>query len=262
MTGIAAAKRPSLRLGAQGRGAQVQARGADAACHRPGAADAAARGMAVRVDRRAGVLGVELLVRALPPRHARARHGVRRERRREAEAAAPARPGRSAHPRVVGEGALLPGLSALANLVVFAVYFASSAFSAQGATLAGAATMLACALVNVVTSAWMIPAGSSSRRGSGCSRASSSACRPDRGGFAWRSSRCATVPAVGLDGDPHIVHTGASERRAALGGHGARGALAAGCRLRRGTCGVRGGVRRPRRGGRRLAQGGGGAMTR
>lgn len=51
------------------------------------------------------------------------------------------------------------GLSALANLVVFAVYFASSAFSAQGATLAGAATMLACALVNVVTSAWMIPAG-------------------------------------------------------------------------------------------------------
>ena len=36
---------------------------------------------------------------------------------------------------------------------------ASSAFSAQGATLAGAATMLACALVNVVTSAWMIPAG-------------------------------------------------------------------------------------------------------
>ncbi len=51
------------------------------------------------------------------------------------------------------------GLSALANLVGFAVYFASSAFSAQGATLAGAATMLACALVNVVTSAWMIPAG-------------------------------------------------------------------------------------------------------
>lgn len=51
------------------------------------------------------------------------------------------------------------GLSTLANLVVFAVYFASSAFSAQGATLAGAATMLACALVNVVTSAWMIPAG-------------------------------------------------------------------------------------------------------
>ena len=41
------------------------------------------------------------------------------------------------------------GLSALANLVVFAVYFASSAFSAQGATLAGAATMLSCALVNV-----------------------------------------------------------------------------------------------------------------
>ena len=51
------------------------------------------------------------------------------------------------------------GLSALANLVVFGIYFASSAFSAQGATLAGAATMLACALVNVVTSAWMIPAG-------------------------------------------------------------------------------------------------------
>ena len=56
-------------------------------------------------------------------------------------------------------GAATMGLSALANLVVFAVYFASSAFSAQGATLAGAATMLACALVNVVTSAWMIPAG-------------------------------------------------------------------------------------------------------
>ena len=51
------------------------------------------------------------------------------------------------------------GLSALANLVVFGIYFASSVFSAQGATLAGAATMLACALVNVVTSAWMIPAG-------------------------------------------------------------------------------------------------------
>lgn len=51
------------------------------------------------------------------------------------------------------------GLSVLANLVVFGIYFASSAFSAQGATLAGAATMLSCALVNVVTSAWMIPAG-------------------------------------------------------------------------------------------------------
>lgn len=51
------------------------------------------------------------------------------------------------------------GLSLLANLIVFAIYFASSAFSAQGATFAGAATMLSCALVNVVTCAWMIPAG-------------------------------------------------------------------------------------------------------
>ena len=51
------------------------------------------------------------------------------------------------------------GLSALANLVVFAVYLLGSAFSVQGLTPAGTLSMLACALVNVLTTAWMIPAG-------------------------------------------------------------------------------------------------------
>ncbi len=50
-------------------------------------------------------------------------------------------------------------LSALSNLIVCGIYLAGSAFSAQGATVAGTLTMLACAGVNVVASAWMIPAG-------------------------------------------------------------------------------------------------------
>ena len=50
-------------------------------------------------------------------------------------------------------------LLALSNLVVFALYLAGSAFSAQGVTAAGAATMLCCAGVNTLTAAWMIPAG-------------------------------------------------------------------------------------------------------
>ncbi len=45
------------------------------------------------------------------------------------------------------------------NLVVFGIYLAGSAFSAQGLTAAGTLTMLCCALVNTVTAAWMIPAG-------------------------------------------------------------------------------------------------------
>ena len=51
------------------------------------------------------------------------------------------------------------GLSLIANAVVFALYLLGSAFSSQGATLAGALSMLACALANVLTTAWMIPAG-------------------------------------------------------------------------------------------------------
>ena len=50
-------------------------------------------------------------------------------------------------------------LCALSNLVVFGIYLACSAFTAQGLTAAGALTMLCCALVNTVTAAWMIPAG-------------------------------------------------------------------------------------------------------
>lgn len=50
-------------------------------------------------------------------------------------------------------------LSALANLVVFGIYLVGSAFTAQGLTTAGALTMLCCAGVNVLTTAWMIPAG-------------------------------------------------------------------------------------------------------
>ena len=50
-------------------------------------------------------------------------------------------------------------LLALSNLVVFAVYLVGSAFTAQGVTMAGTLTMLACAGVNTVTAAWMIPAG-------------------------------------------------------------------------------------------------------
>ena len=50
-------------------------------------------------------------------------------------------------------------LLALSNLVVLAVYLVGSAFTAQGLTMAGTLTMLACAGVNTVTTAWMIPAG-------------------------------------------------------------------------------------------------------
>ncbi len=50
-------------------------------------------------------------------------------------------------------------LSAGANLIVFGIYLAGSAFSAQGLTLPGTLTMLACAAVNTVTAAWMIPVG-------------------------------------------------------------------------------------------------------
>lgn len=50
-------------------------------------------------------------------------------------------------------------LSAGANLIVFGIYLAGSAFSAQGVTLPGTLTMLACAAVNTVACAWMIPAG-------------------------------------------------------------------------------------------------------
>ena len=50
-------------------------------------------------------------------------------------------------------------LSGLANLVVFGIYLAGSAFSAQGLTAGGTLTMLCCAGVNVLTTAWMIPAG-------------------------------------------------------------------------------------------------------
>ena len=49
-------------------------------------------------------------------------------------------------------------LSALANLVVFAVYLVGSAFTAQGLTAAGTLTMLCCAAANTLTTAWMIPA--------------------------------------------------------------------------------------------------------
>ena len=50
-------------------------------------------------------------------------------------------------------------LCTLSNLVVFGIYLAGSAFSSQGLTAAGTLTMLLCALVNTVTTAWMIPAG-------------------------------------------------------------------------------------------------------
>ena len=43
--------------------------------------------------------------------------------------------------------------------MVLAVYLVGSAFTAQGVTMAGTLTMLACAGVNTVTTAWMIPAG-------------------------------------------------------------------------------------------------------
>lgn len=51
------------------------------------------------------------------------------------------------------------GYSTLANLIVCAIYLACSAFTLQGFTAAGALTMLACAGANIVTCAWMIPAG-------------------------------------------------------------------------------------------------------
>lgn len=50
-------------------------------------------------------------------------------------------------------------LLALSNLIVCAIYCACSAATAQGITGAGSLTMLACAAVNTVTAAWMIPAG-------------------------------------------------------------------------------------------------------
>lgn len=50
-------------------------------------------------------------------------------------------------------------LSVLANAVVFGIYLAGSAFTTQGITPAGTLTMLCCALVNALTTAWMIPAG-------------------------------------------------------------------------------------------------------
>lgn len=50
-------------------------------------------------------------------------------------------------------------LLALSCLAVFALYLAGSALTTQGLTAAGTVTMLACAAVNVVTAAWMIPAG-------------------------------------------------------------------------------------------------------
>lgn len=50
-------------------------------------------------------------------------------------------------------------LLVLSNFVVFGIYLAGSAFSAQGLTAAGALTMLCCALANTLTAAWMIPAG-------------------------------------------------------------------------------------------------------
>lgn len=49
-------------------------------------------------------------------------------------------------------------LVALSNAIVFALYLAGSAFSADGLTAAGAATMACCALANTVTVAWMVPA--------------------------------------------------------------------------------------------------------
>ncbi|MBM6952581.1 hypothetical protein [Enorma phocaeensis] len=51
------------------------------------------------------------------------------------------------------------GLSALSNLIVCAIYLVGSVMSAQGPTVAGTLTMLACAAANVITSSWMIPAG-------------------------------------------------------------------------------------------------------
>lgn len=50
-------------------------------------------------------------------------------------------------------------LSCWANLIVCAIYLASSAFSAQGLTLAGAWSMFACAAVNIITTSWMVPSG-------------------------------------------------------------------------------------------------------
>lgn len=50
-------------------------------------------------------------------------------------------------------------LLALASLIVCGIYLACSVFTVQGITLAGTLTMLATAVVNTVTVAWMIPAG-------------------------------------------------------------------------------------------------------
>ena len=48
---------------------------------------------------------------------------------------------------------------ALWCLVVFAIYLLGSSFTAQGITAAGTLTMLCCAGVNTIASAWMVPAG-------------------------------------------------------------------------------------------------------
>lgn len=50
-------------------------------------------------------------------------------------------------------------LSALSCLVVLAFYLLGALRTQDGLTAAGAATMCACALVNVVTVSWMIPTG-------------------------------------------------------------------------------------------------------
>lgn len=50
-------------------------------------------------------------------------------------------------------------LLGVANLVVCGIYLSCSAYSMQGFTAAGALSMLACAGVNTVTVAWMVPAG-------------------------------------------------------------------------------------------------------
>lgn len=50
-------------------------------------------------------------------------------------------------------------LCAASNLVVFAIYLLGSSFTAQGITAAGTLTMLCCAGVNTIASAWMVPAG-------------------------------------------------------------------------------------------------------
>lgn len=50
-------------------------------------------------------------------------------------------------------------LLGVANLVVCGIYIACSAYTTQGLTAAGALSMLACAGVNTVAAAWMVPAG-------------------------------------------------------------------------------------------------------